>query len=46
MVLFTEEYITFILKEIGRNALDRINLSMDRDGWHTPVDMSQRTQVP
>jgi hypothetical protein len=45
MFLFKKEYITFILKEIGRNAVDRINLSMDRDVWHTPVDVT-RTQVP
>jgi hypothetical protein len=40
MFLFRKEYIIFILKEIERNAVDRIKLSMDWDRWHTPVDMS------
>ena len=35
------EKIIFTLKEIGRNGVDRINLALDRDEWHTLVEMSQ-----
>jgi hypothetical protein len=45
MFLFRKEYIIFILKEIGRNAMDRINLAMDREGWHAH-GYATRSQVP
>jgi len=36
-----EENITFSLKEMGRNIVDRINLAMDWDKWHAVVNMSR-----
>jgi hypothetical protein len=36
-----EENITFSLKEMGRNVVDRINLAMDWDEWHACVNMSR-----
>jgi hypothetical protein len=36
-----EENILYTLKEMGRKAVDRINLVMDLDEWHALVDMSQ-----
>jgi hypothetical protein len=45
MFLFRKEYIIFILKGTGRNAVDRINLAMDREGWHARGYV-KRTQVP
>ena len=41
-----EEHIIFDLKEIGRKSVDRTNLAMDRDKWHTLVNMSQNIRYP
>jgi hypothetical protein len=41
-----EEHIIFILKEIGRNSVDRTNLAMDRDKWHTLVNVSRNIKYP